>query len=85
MPDTMFEAATTACEAAESAGAPFEASPKPLLLSTEATRRWLSCSKIKLFELIRGGDREAVQLGSRRLVVASSVQQLVERLRQSAP
>ena len=57
---------------------------RPLLLSTEAARRLLSCGKTTLFALLRDREIESVQLGARRMIVAASVEQFVARLRQSA-
>lgn len=56
---------------------------QPLLLSTEAARQLLSCGKTTLFALIRAQQIESVQLGSRRMIVAASVAELVNRARQT--
>lgn len=56
----------------------------PLLLTTEAARRQLSCGKTTLFALIREGSIETVKLGSRRRVIADSLRQYVEGLRGAA-
>ena len=60
------------------------AAARPLLLSTEAARRLLSCGKTTLFALLRDREIDSVLLGARRMIVSSSVEQFVARLRQSA-
>lgn len=63
---------------------PFNPDAGPLLLTTEAARRQLSCGKTTLFALIRDGSIETVKLGSRRRVIADSLRQYVEGLREAA-
>ena len=60
---------------------PFPRDAGPILLTTEAARRQLSCGKTTLFALIRDGSIETVKVGSRRRVIADSLRRYVEELR----
>ena len=56
-----------------------------LLISVNDACASLDLGRTKLYELINAGELETVTVGDRRLVVCSSLQEFVERLRQPEP
>jgi excisionase family DNA binding protein len=59
--------------------------PEKLLYSTAEACERLNVGRTKLFELIRSGELESVQIGSARLIPADACADLVGRLRQQRP
>ena len=50
-------------------------------LSVTATAEYLACSRDTVYRLIRDGDLEAVRIGSRPIVLWSSIDAYLERVR----
>jgi excisionase family DNA binding protein len=56
----------------------------PLLVSVPEGQRQLGIGKTKIFELIATGAIETVTIGRRRLIVAASLRDYVDRLANAA-
>lgn len=56
----------------------------PLLLTPEQTATALSICRTKVYELLRTGQLESVQIGSSRRIPVAALDDYVERLRKSS-
>jgi excisionase family DNA binding protein len=56
---------------------------RPLLLTAEQTASVLSICRTKVYEFLRSGQLESVQIGSSRRIPVAAVDDYVERLRRS--
>ena len=56
------------------------ASEQPIFVSVEETSRLTNLGRTNIFALIREGKLKTVKYGRRRLVVRSSIDELIERL-----
>jgi excisionase family DNA binding protein len=56
----------------------------PLLLTPEQTASVLSICRTKVYELLRSGQLESVQIGSSRRIPVAALDEYVERLRRSS-
>ncbi len=54
--------------------------PAPISVRVAAAVKLTGISRSRLFELIRDGEIESVKLGTSRLILVWSLQQLLERL-----
>lgn len=58
--------------------------PTPRLVKVKEAARLLGIGRSKTYELIRGGDLEAVAIGRSRLVPVDAIDDFVARLRDEA-
>jgi excisionase family DNA binding protein len=56
------------------------AKSQPILVSIEDTQKILSLGRSSIYELLAEGSLRSVKLGKRKLVLQSSIEELVERL-----
>ena len=56
----------------------------PLLLRAEEAASVLSICRTKVYELLRSGQLESVQIGSSRRIPVAAINEYVERLRRSS-
>ena len=61
-----------------------ETSIVPILISVHAARKMLGIGHTKIYQLIENKDIKSVKIGSRRMVIVSSVHDLVARLVEAA-
>ncbi|MAO92891.1 MAG: hypothetical protein CMM78_04225 [Rhodospirillaceae bacterium] len=57
-------------------------SNQPSLVSVRDAAHRLGIGRTRFYELLNCGEIESVHLGSRRLILCSSIDQFIERLRQ---
>jgi excisionase family DNA binding protein len=72
--------ATTRTETTRDAGQPFA----QLLLTPEQAAASLAVCRTKVYELLRWGELESVQIGTSRRIPFAALTEYVQRLRESA-
>lgn len=62
-----------------------DARPDPRLVSIPDAAGMVAVSRSRVYELMAQGELESVKIGTRRLVVVSSIDAYVDRLRAGGP
>lgn len=52
---------------------------KPLTVSVEAARKMLGIGITKAYELLNSGELRSIKLGRKRLILVTSIHELIER------